>query len=116
MPAVDVSLSGKLDAYVRGVLSRIGTGLIATVIGCTSLAWIPVSIQAQSFGEVISGRTTAPCTAPAATCTSLKLLILLGVPMLIGFFSEGALPFFGQRIFGKTGLLPPGPRSRRRKT
>jgi hypothetical protein len=51
---------GKLHAYVRGVLSRIGTGLIATVIGCASRAWIPLSIQSQTFGDTISACTTTP--------------------------------------------------------
>ena len=112
MPPLEVSLSGKLDAYGRGVLSRIATGLIATLIGCALLAWIPLSIQGQSFGEIISACTTAPCTTPAATCTAVKMLILLGIPLLLGF-SERTLPFFEQRMFGKTGLPPT--RSKRRK-
>ena len=111
-PTLDVS---KLYAYMRGVFSRIGTGLIATVIGCASLAWIPLSIQSQTFGDMISACTTTPSNSPAATCTSFKMLVLLGVPMLIGYFSEGALPFFGQRIFGKAGLSPATPRSKKRK-
>lgn len=84
-------------------MSRIGTGLVGTLIGCALLAWIPLSIQAQSFGEMVSACTTAPDATPAVTCTSVKTLILLGVPVLLGF-SERTLPFFEQRIFGKTGL------------
>lgn len=106
-PTLEVS---KLHAYVRGVWTRIGTGLIATVIGCASLAWIPLSIQSQSFGDMISACTTNP-----STCTSFKMLVVLGVSLLIGYFSEGALPFFGQRIFGKAGLSLATPRSKKRK-
>lgn len=114
MPSLEASLSGKLDAYVRGVLSRIGTGLITTVVGCASLAWIPVSIQAHSFGDIVKTCTAIPSASPSTTCTSLGTLILLGVPVLIGFFSEGALPLFGQRILGKAAVSPATPRSRRR--
>jgi len=85
MPALEVSLSGELDAYGRRVFSRIGTGLVASLLGCASLAWIPVSIQNQTFADAVTACTTAPCTTPAATCTTIKLLILLSVPMLLGF-------------------------------
>jgi len=39
MPMLEVSLSGDLEAYGRRVLSRIGAGLIGSVIGCSLLAW-----------------------------------------------------------------------------
>ena len=47
MPLLDVSLSGELDAYGRRILSRIGVGIIASLIGCALLGWglLPISIQ-----------------------------------------------------------------------
>ena len=105
MPALDVSLAGELDAYGRRISSRVGTGLVASLIGCASLAWIPLSIQNQTFADAINACTTAPCTTPTAVCTGLKLVILLGVPMLLGF-SERTLISFEQRVFGNSPRLP----------
>jgi len=105
MPALDVSLAGELDAYGRRIASRVGTGLVASLIGCASLAWIPLSIQNQTFADAINTCASAPCSAPSAVCTGLKLLILLGVPMLLGF-SERTLISFEQRVFGNSPRLP----------
>jgi hypothetical protein len=43
------------------------------------------------------------------------MLVLLGVALLIGYFSEGALPFFGQRILGKAAVVSPALRPKKRK-
>jgi len=94
MPALDVSLSGELDAYGRRVLSRIGVGVVASLIGCASLAWFPISIQNQTFADALNACATASATA-------IKALILLGVPMLLGF-SERTLTSFEQRVFGNS--------------
>jgi hypothetical protein len=93
---------------------RIATGLIGTVIGCALLAWIPLSIATKSFEELVNACTTAPCTAPDANaCTTVKMLIIIGISTLLGF-SERTLPFFEHRLFGKAEAgLPPS--SNRRK-
>jgi hypothetical protein len=99
MPALDVSLSGELDAYQRRILSRIAAGVVASLIGSALLAWglFPISIQGQTYTELLNA-----CTAPPAlSCTELKILILLGIPMLFGF-SERALTSFEQKVFGGT--------------
>ena len=98
MPALDVSLVGELDAYGRRVLSRIGVGVVASLIGCGLLAWgfFPISIQNQTFADALNA-----CTAPASSsCVAIKTLIILGIAMLLGF-SERALTSFEQRIFGE---------------
>lgn len=99
MPLLDVSLSGELAAYGRRILSRVGVGIVASLIGCALLGWglFPISIQNQTFADVLNACWSA-CGAPP--CATLKLLILLGVPMLFGF-SERALTSFEQKIFGK---------------
>jgi hypothetical protein len=97
MPLLDVSLSGELEAYSRRIFSRIGVGVIASLIGCALLGWglLPVSIQNQTFAGLLNA-----CTGfPSISCTHLKTLILLGVPMLFGF-SERALTSFEQKVFG----------------
>lgn len=94
MPALDVSLSGELDAYGRRILSRVGVGIVASVIGCASLAWLPVSVQNQTFADALSA-------CADSTATSMKTLIALGVPMLLGF-SERTLTSFEQRMFGSS--------------
>lgn len=99
MPVLDVSLSGELDAYGRRILNRIGVGFIASLIGCALLSWglIPISIQNQTFADVLNGCTISS----AASCTGVKSLILLGIPMLFGF-SERALTSFEKRFFGSS--------------
>jgi hypothetical protein len=99
MPALDVSLSGELNAYSRRVLTRIAVGVVASLIGCAFLAWgvFPISIQNQTFTDALKA-----CTAyPARDDASLKALIVLGVAMLLGF-SERTLTSFEQRVFGST--------------
>jgi hypothetical protein len=98
MPALDVSLSGELDAYGRRILSRIGIGAVASLIGCALLAWglFPISIQNQTFADDLN-----TCATSATTCTGVTALVLLGVPMLFGF-SERALTSFEQRVFGNS--------------
>jgi hypothetical protein len=99
MPLLDVSLSGELAAYGRRILSRVGVGIVASLIGCALLGWglFPISIQNQTFADVLNA-CWAACSA--SQCTTLKLLVALGVPMLFGF-SERALTSFEQNLFGK---------------
>ena len=96
MPALDVSLAGELDAYGRRVLSRIGVGVVASLIGCGLLAWgiFPISIQNQTFADALNS-----CTA-SVSGTAIKSLIILGIAMLFGF-SERALTSFEKQIFGE---------------
>jgi hypothetical protein len=97
MPALDVSLSGELNAYGRRVLTRIVVGVVGSLIGCAFLAWgvFPISIQAQTFTDALNACTVYPVASGAA----LKTLIVLGVAMLLGF-SERTLTSFEQRVFG----------------
>ncbi len=98
LPILDVSLSGELEGYGRRVLSRIGIGVIGSLIGCALLGWglIAISIQGQTFTAALNA-----CSARSVDCTALNTLILLAVPMLFGF-SERALTSFEQRLFGHT--------------
>jgi hypothetical protein len=99
MPLLDLRLSPELDAYERRILSRIGVGVIASLIGCALLGWglFPISFQGgQTFAEILD-----VCTAsPATFCDDIKTLIILCIPMLFGF-SERALTSFEQNVFGK---------------
>jgi len=97
MPMIEIALSGDLESYSRRILSRIGVGVAASLIGCALLGWglLPISVQNQTFGEALTGCSTLP-----GTCTVSKTLILLGVAMVFGF-SERALTSFEQRVFGK---------------
>src|SRR5262249_19838788 len=97
LPLLDVSLSGELDAYGRRILSRIATGVVAALIGCAGLGWglLPISIQNQSFADVLNACGKFPST----DCTGAKVLILLAVPMVFGF-SERVLTSFEQRLLG----------------
>jgi hypothetical protein len=97
MPLLHVSLSGDLTAFLRRIVSRIGAGIAASLIGTALLGWglLPLSIQNLTFAEALND-----CTAsPATSCTGVKTLVLLGIPMLLGF-SERALTWGEQQIFG----------------
>ena len=94
MPALDVSLKGELDAYQRRVLGRIGVGVIASLIGSGLLAWLPVSVQNQTFADAL----TATATGKA---TGTTMLTVVAFPMILGF-SERALTSFEQRVFGSS--------------
>jgi hypothetical protein len=99
MPLLDVALSAELEAYGRRIFSRIAVGVGASLIGCALLGWglFPISLQNQTFADALSTSLAAPATSAAGITT----LILLGVPMLLGF-SERALTSFEQRVFGNT--------------
>jgi hypothetical protein len=97
MPLLDVSLSGELQAYWRRIVSRITAGIAASLIG-TALFWwglLPVSMQNLSFTQIANG-----CTSSPVTCTGMKALILLAIPMLLGF-SERALTWSEDQILGR---------------
>src|SRR5215813_12753168 len=100
MPLLEVSPSGELEAYGRRILSRVGTGIGASVIGCALLGWglLPISVQNQTFADLLN----ACAESPAPSCTTLKTVILLGIPMLFGF-TERALTSFEQRVFEPKG-------------
>jgi uncharacterized membrane protein YeaQ/YmgE (transglycosylase-associated protein family) len=107
MPTLEEYLSRKPNGYGAGVLARIATGLIGAVVGSALLAWVPLSIENKSFGEVVSA-----CAA-ANSRTAVMMLIFIGIPTALGF-SERTLPFFEQRLFGKAAGVPRA-RSARRK-
>jgi len=98
MPVLDVTLSNELESYARRILSRIGVGMIASIVGCGLLGWglISISIQGQTFADILKGCSASPRTS----CTTGETLILLAVPMLFGF-SERALTSFESTMFGK---------------
>jgi hypothetical protein len=100
MPLLEVSLSGELESYERRILSRIGAGVLGSLIGCGLLGWglISFSIHGQTFADVLNACSTSLPTS----CTALQTLILLAVPMLFGF-SERALTSFEQKVFGSSG-------------
>ena len=93
MPSLDNSLRGELDTYKRTVLIRIGAGVIGSLIGCASLAWLPVAIDKHMFADALN----ACCTA--TSCTPMATIALLGLPVLLGF-SERTLATVEQHLFG----------------
>jgi hypothetical protein len=112
MPLLEVSLSGELESYERRILSRIGAGVLGSLIGCGLLGWglISFSIHGQTFADVLNACSTSLSTS----CTALQTLILLAVPMLFGF-SERALTSFEQKVFGNSGQVQDTRIARREK-
>jgi hypothetical protein len=100
MPVLEIGLSGELESYERRILSRIGAGIIASLIGSGLLGWgvVSIAIQGKTFADVIN-----ECCNPGSS-TALHTLILLAVPMLFGF-SERALTEFELKVFGGSRRL-----------
>lgn len=98
-----LTVSSELAVYRRQIYARICTGLAASLIGCALLAWgvLAISFQNQTFGDVL-----AACGS-GESCTAANIVILTGVPMLLGF-SEQALTSF-------EGLFAGSARDRRRR-
>jgi hypothetical protein len=96
MPALDVSPSAELDSYRRRIFNRIGIGVVASLIGSAFFAWLPISIQNQTFADALNA-----CCATSPACTGIKGLLVFGVPMLFGF-SERTLTSVEQRVFGSS--------------
>jgi hypothetical protein len=68
------------------------------MIVCALLGWglLPISVQNQTFPDVI-----ASCTSSGgASCNGVKFLVLLGLPMLLGF-SERALTTLEEKRLNK---------------
>jgi hypothetical protein len=106
MPALEASISGELEAFGRFVYTRIGVGIVASLIGCGLLDWgvLPVSLGNQTFAQALNA--CAGC--PASSCNAVAILIVLAIAMLLGF-SERALTSFDRRMFGEINA----PRKRR---
>jgi len=100
MPILHVGLSSELASYSRRILKRVGTGAIGSLIGCALLGWglVPLSIQGQTFADVMNSCSGADVT----TCTGIKTLIVVAVPILCGF-SERLIVSLEQKVFGKGG-------------
>ena len=106
MPEFEVRLSNELDAYRRRILSRMGVGIAASLIGSAFLGWglLPLSIQGQTFTDAVRACTTS-------ICSGIDMLLLLGIPMLLGF-SERALTTIEQRLFGRVDKIAQGKTTR----
>lgn len=92
------------DAYVRRIIMRVGTGLVAAVIGGGFLASgiLTISLPAGRLTDIMEqcGRTASGQPG----CSTGNLLILLGLGIVLGF-SERMLTSLEDRIF------PPAPGS-----
>jgi hypothetical protein len=97
MPTFDMSIGGGLETYGRKVLSRIGVGVMASLIGCSLLTWgvFPIAIQNQTFADILIACTSIP----KAPTIGLKILIVLGTAAVLGF-SERAITSLEQNFFG----------------
>ncbi|HZT33472.1 MAG TPA: hypothetical protein VFA33_26530 [Bryobacteraceae bacterium] len=100
MPGMDVSLSNELDAYDRRVVSRIGIGVIASLIGSGLLAWLPVSVQNHTLADALDACATGRATAISA-------LTVEAFASILGF-SERAVTFIEQRLFGDSNKVQKG--------
>ena len=95
-PILEVMLTREQSSYRRRVLSRVGSGVAASLIGSAMLGWgvLPLTIDGTSFAGIVRACTSAS----AGPCSNLNWLIFLSVPMLFGF-SERLLTNLERRVF-----------------
>lgn len=94
---LDVALSScELDAYSRRILIRVATGTVASLVGCALFAVLMVSIQNLGFADM----ATACTSQDAGQCTIVKQLVLLALPILLGF-SERTLTSVERKVLGE---------------
>jgi hypothetical protein len=93
LPVLQSCRSEKMGGYIRDIWMRIGAGSVTSLIGCGLLGWgiVPIGIQGHTFAEVLNSSINCLPAVPTSN-NSLRILILLAVPMLFGF-SERALTY-----------------------
>jgi hypothetical protein len=99
LPASEVSTSSASESLGRRTISRVGTGVVASIAGSALFAWglLPIAINDVSFKDVL----TACDPLSAGSCSSMYSLILLAVPIVLGF-SERVLTTLDDKLFGKS--------------
>jgi hypothetical protein len=95
LPQPDVSLSWELDGYSRRILSRVTTGTVASLVGCSLFAVLMVSVQNVAFADVVTSCTSQDI----GSCTTVKELTLLALPILLGF-SERTITSVERKVLG----------------
>ena len=100
MPLLKVVSSGELESYWRRILSRVTVGTVASLIGSGLLAWgfINISVGDLKFTDAVCGCSTG------SSCTVLKTLVLVCVPLLFGFSERALTSFesqFSKQVLGK---------------
>jgi hypothetical protein len=96
LPLFDVTLSSELEAYGRRILSRVATGTVASLVGCALFSVLMVSIDKLSFVDI----ATACASQEISSCTIVKQLALLAIPILFGF-SERTLTSVERKVLGE---------------
>lgn len=98
MPTSEVTSSSASESLARRTLSRVGTGMAASIAGCALLAWgvIPIVVNGISFADVLN--RCGPSGQPG--CTPASRLVLLAIPIMFGF-SERILTSLEEKLFGR---------------
>jgi hypothetical protein len=98
MPTSEVASSQASVSLRRRILSRVATGMMASITGCALLAWgiLPIVVQKTSFADVLE----ACHSASDHSCSSPYGLIILAIPMIFGF-AEWILARMVERFLGR---------------
>jgi hypothetical protein len=83
MPTSEIMSSATSVSLKRRILSRVATGMMASITGCALLAWglLPIAVNKISFADVLS----ACRSASDPSCSNTFVIIVLAVPMIFGF-------------------------------
>lgn len=102
LPTLKEIRTEKIDSYERWIWSRVSAGAIASLIGCGFLGWglIQISVSGRTFADLLNS-----CVACSQSTTppniTLRILVLLAVPMIFGF-TERALISFESGFFSSS--------------
>jgi hypothetical protein len=101
-----LTIYGEWASYFVSIARRIGTGLVASLIGiglaCSGIVSLPVG-TGLSLTQVIDACMSR--LPGDASCTPSHMLTLMAIAMLLGF-SERAITSFSDRLFAAPKEVP----------
>lgn len=89
-----LGVTSELEASLRRVPTRIGTGIAASIIGSGLLCWgfAPIAFQSRTYFDLLLS-----CATPGQSCSAPIILGLTAVSALLGF-SERVLTWLNERV------------------
>jgi hypothetical protein len=89
-----LGVTSELEASLRRVPTRIGTGIAASIIGSGLLCWgfAPIAFQSKTYFDLL-----LVCATPGQGCSAPSILGLTAVSALLGF-SERVLTWLNERV------------------
>lgn len=99
MPASEVTSSSASVSLIRRTISRVATGMVASIAGSALLGWLlPIAVNKVSFADVIL--KCGPYSQGG--CSATYSVVAIAIPIMLGF-SERILTSLEDKLFGRAG-------------